>query len=163
MAGILERQISYRLETFFDSLYVRKQIYQHVIGGALSSTTTLYMKGRSDLISPQDLKYVSVDPDPNFDPLQNMAVIEKTIKDNEKLVKARNKEAVDGVKERINATAVYLRSINQGGKSTDREKFFGKKYLAYLRGKEVMSNIKQQMMLQGRDGKAFVIKAKGVV
>ena len=116
------------------------------------------MKGRPDLIQPQDLKFVSVDPDPNFDPLHNMAVIEKTIKDNEKLVKARNRQAEEGAKERINATAIYLRSINQGGKATDREKFFGKKYLAYLRGKEIMENIKQQMMLQGRDGKAFVIK-----
>ena len=116
------------------------------------------MKGRPDLIQPQDLKFVSVDPDPSFDPIHNMAVIEKTIKDNEKLVRARNKQAEEGAKERINATAIYLRSINQGGKATDREKFFGKKYLAYLRGKEIMENIKQQMMLQGRDGKAFVVK-----
>lgn len=116
------------------------------------------MKGRPDLVSPQDLKYVSVDPDPNFDPLHNMAVIEKTIKDNEKLVQSRNKEAVEGAKERINATAIYLRSINQGGKTTDKDKFFGKKYLAYLRGKEVMEQIKGQMMLKGRNGQAFVIK-----
>src|SRR3990167_9236330 len=110
------------------------------------------MKGRPDLISPQDLKYVSVDPSLDFDPLHNIAVIEKTIKDNEKLVKGRNRESEEGVKERINATAIYLRSINQGGKSTNKDKFFGKRYLAYLRGKEVMDNIKQQMMLQGRNG-----------
>ena len=115
-------------------------------------------KTRPDYIAPQDIKYVSVDPDPDFDPLHNMAVIEKTIKDNEQLVRTRNKEAEEGAKERINATAIYLRSINQGGKTVDREKFFGKKYLAYLRGKEIMEQIKGQLMLQGRDGKAFVIK-----
>lgn len=109
-------------------------------------------------LSVQDLKYVKVDPDPNFDPLHNMAVIEKTIKDNEKLVKARNKKAEEGAKERINATATYLRSINMGGKATDREKFFGKKYLAYLRGQQVMDQLKGQMMLKGRNGQAFVVK-----
>ena len=116
------------------------------------------MKGRPDLISPQDLKYVKVDPDPNFDPEHNKAVIEKTIRDNEKLVKNRTEESLEGAKERHNALAIYLRSLNQGGKATNYEKFFGKKYLAYLRGKEVMDKIKGQLMLQGRDGKVFVIK-----
>lgn len=112
------------------------------------------------LISPQDLKYVSVNPDPNFDPEHNRRVIEQTIKDNEKLVKARNSEALGKTQERNNAVATYLRSISQGGKTTDHQKFFGRKYLAYLRGKEVMETIKQRMMLQGRDGKSFVIKVK---
>lgn len=115
-------------------------------------------KTKIDYIAPQDLKYVSVDPDPDFDPAHNIAVIEKTIKDNEKLVKARNKQAEEGAKERINATAIYLRSINQGGKTTNHEKFFGKKYLAYLRGKEIMEGLKQQMMLQGRNNAFFDIK-----
>lgn len=116
------------------------------------------MKGRPDLISPQDLKYVQVDPDPNFDPEHNKRVIEKTIKDNEKLVKSRNNASLEGVRERNNAVAIYLRSLNQGGKATDHEKFFGKKYLAYLRGKEVMDQIRGQMELQGRNGMAFTIK-----
>lgn len=132
-------------------------------------------KTRDDYIAPQDLKYVSVDPSPNFDPAHNMEVIENSIKENEELVRERNRIAEEGVKERINATAIYLRSISQGGKSTDREKFFGKKYLAYLRGKEVMEQVREQMMLQGR-GNAFTIvpsesartkvrnmKAKGVL
>ena len=113
---------------------------------------------RPDLIQPQDLKYVQVDPDPEFDPKHNQAVIEKTIKDNEKLVKARNSGALEGVKERNNAVAIYLRSLNQGGKATDYQKFFGKKYLAYLRGKEIMEKLKGQMALMGRNGNAFVIK-----
>ena len=117
-----------------------------------------YMKGRQDLIAPQDLKYVKVDPDSAFDPEHNKTVIEKTIKDNEKLVKARTSESLEKVAERNNALAIYLRSLNQGGKATNREKFFGKKYTAYLRGKEIMENIKGQMMLQGRSGRAFVIK-----
>ena len=117
------------------------------------------MKGRPDLIQPQDLKYVKVDPDPNFDPIHNMAVIEKVIKDNEKLVRERSKEALEKVKERHNALAIYLRSINQGGKTTDYQKFFGKKYLAYLRGKEIMEQLKGQLELKGR-GKAFTIVSK---
>ena len=116
------------------------------------------MKGRPDLIQPQDLKYVQVDPDPNFDPEHNKAVIEKTIKDNEKLVKARNRGFDEKAKERTNAVAIYLRSLNQGGKSTNHEKFFGKKYLAYLRGKEIMEKLKEQMAIQGRNDAFFVIE-----
>ena len=122
----------------------------------LTSTT---MKSRPDLIQSQDLKYVNVDPDPEFDPIHNMAVIEKTIKDNEKLVEKRNNESLERTKERTNALAIYLRSINQGGKTTDYQKFFGKKYLAYLRGKEIMEQLKGQLQLTGR-GKAFTIVKK---
>ena len=110
------------------------------------------------LISPQDLKFVSVDPDTNFDPEHNKRVIEQVIEDNEKLVKTRVKDFEGKTKERHNAVATYLRSISQGGKTTDYQKFFGRKYLAYLRGKEVMDNLKQQMVLQGRNGASFVIK-----
>lgn len=117
------------------------------------------MKGRPDYIAPQDLKFVSVDPDPNFDPVHNLAVIEKTIADNEKLVRERTNEALEKSKERTNAVAIYLRSLNQGGKATSHEKFFGKKYLAYLRGKEIMDKIKGQLQLTGR-GKAFTIVKK---
>ena len=116
------------------------------------------MRSRPDLIQPQDLKYVSVNPDADFDPKHNQAVIEKTIKDNEKLVKARNKVFDEKAKERTNAVAIYLRSLNQGGKATNHEKFFGKKYLAYLRGKEIMEKIKGQMAIQGRNDAFFVIK-----
>ena len=111
-----------------------------------------------DIIQPQDLKYVKIDPDPDFDPEHNKQVIEKTIKDNEKLVTRRTNESLEKIKERHNALAIYLRSLNQGGKATDHEKFFGKKYLAYLRGKEIMDSIKQQMVLQGRNDMHFVIK-----
>ena len=116
------------------------------------------MRSRPDLIQPQDLKYVQVDQDPEFDPEHNKAVIEKTIKDNEKLVKARNREFDEKSKERTNAVAIYLRSLNQGGKATNHEKFFGKKYLAYLRGKEIMEKLKGQMAIQGRNDAFFVIK-----
>ena len=114
------------------------------------------MRGRPDYIAPQDLKYVKVDPSPDFDPEHNKQVIEKTIKDNDKLVRERNNEALEKVKERNNALAIYLRSLNMGGKSTDRERFFGRKYLAYLRGKEVMEQLKGQLQIQGRD-KVFTI------
>ena len=114
---------------------------------------------RPDYIAPQDLKFVSVVPDPNFDPVHNVAVIEKTIKDNEKLVRERNNEALEKTKERTNAVAIYLRSLNQGGKTIDYQKFFGRKYLAYLRGKEIMEQLKGQLELRGR-GKAFTIVKK---
>ena len=115
------------------------------------------MKGRPDLIQPQDLKYVQVDPDPEFNLVHNQEVIEKTIKDNEKLVKARNRGFDEKAKERTNAVAIYLRSLNQGGKTTNHEKFFGK-YLTYLRGKEIMEKLKGQMAIQGRNDAFFVIK-----
>ena len=114
-------------------------------------------KSRPDYIAPQDLKYVGVDPDPDFDPEGNKRIIEGTIKWTDRVARQKTREAMEKVKERIHATALYASSISRGGKSINKEKFFGKKNLAYLRGYEIMERIKGQLMLQGRD-KLFVIK-----
>lgn len=130
------------------------------------------MKGRPDLIAPQDVRYIRVDPDPNFDPEHNQRVIEKTIKDNERLVRARRRSVEEKAKERINALATYTRSVSQGGKSLNYKKFFGENTLAYLRGEdpiarkykalmrgvEVLENLRKQLVLQGRGDTSFVIK-----
>ena len=115
------------------------------------------MKGRPDLVEPQDLKYVKVDPDPNFDPQHNKQVIEDTINWTEKMQRKKMQDAMEGTKERIDAVRTYVQGISEGNSSTDREKFFGKKYLAYLRGKEIMEKIKGKLMLKGRDDQIFEI------
>ena len=114
-------------------------------------------KTRADYIAPQDLKYVNPDPDPDFDPEENKRVIEGTIAWTDKMKQQRVREAQEKVKERTNATAIFAGAINKGGTSLNREKFFGTKYLAYLRGQEIMEKIKGQLAIQGRD-KLFVIE-----
>lgn len=116
------------------------------------------MKGRPDLVEKQDLKYVNVDPDPDFDAKRNESIIEATVKATDKLILQKRREAMEKVGERISAVGTYVQGISQGRTSTNRERFFGKKYLAYLRGYEIMEKIKGELMLRGRDDKLFVIK-----
>ena len=115
-------------------------------------------KTKDDYVAPQDLKYVRPEPDPNFDPEHNKAVIEATIKATDKMARQKMKEGMEKVGERISAVKTYVQGLSEGRRSTDREKFFGKEYLTYLRGQEIMEKIKGELMLQGRDGKMFVIK-----
>lgn len=112
---------------------------------------------RDDYIAPQDLRYVRVNPDPNFDPERNRQVIEKTIKETDRLIRQKRREALGKTGERIQAVKTYVQGLSEGQRSTDREKFFGRKHLAYLRGQEIMEKIKGELILQGRD-KLFVIK-----
>ena len=116
------------------------------------------MRTRPDYVAPQDLKYVRPEPDLNFDPEHNKQVIEATIKATDKMARQRMKEAMEKVGERVSAVKTYVQGLSEGRRSTDREKFFGKEYLTYLRGQEIVEKIKGELMLQGRDGKMFVIK-----
>ena len=114
-------------------------------------------KTRDDYVAPQDLKYVKPDPESGFDPMKNQEIIEGTIKWTDRMARQKDNEALEKVKERTNAVKTYVQGLSEGGRSTDREKFFGKKYLAYLRGQEIVNKIKGQLALQGRD-KLFVMK-----
>ena len=115
------------------------------------------MPTRDDYIAPHDLKYVGINPDSDFDPERNKRIIEETIKWTDRVTRQKDNEALEKVKERTNAVKTYVHGLSEGTRSTDREKFFGKKYLSYLRGQEITEKIKGELMLQGRD-KLFVIK-----
>jgi hypothetical protein len=80
--------------------------------------------------------------EPGFSPARNKAVIENTIRKTN-LTRAKKIKAYrEKIQERADAVATYLKSrVAEGG--TPVEKYFGKRWMAYLRGQQIMSVLKQ--------------------
>jgi hypothetical protein len=93
-------------------------------------------------VSRQDWKYVNADPDPDFNADHNNKVIEETIQDNELRRKRAKKRFDDGIRDRSEAISVYLKSLQRGGKTSDFNKYFGRREIARLRGEEIMGALK---------------------
>lgn len=79
------------------------------------------------------------DPDPGFSPERNKRVIENSIKKYEKVRTAKIKAWREGVAERSDALAQYFSSPKFT--STPFGKYFGKKWMAYLRGEKILDEI----------------------
>ena len=84
--------------------------------------------------------------DPGFSPAYNKFVIEESIKKYEANRKRKMKEFVDDVGERSDAVASFLVSKHaQYSVNPSLEKYFGRSYLAYLRGEEIADTIRTKM------------------
>ena len=94
-------------------------------------------------IDKVDLKFVKVDPDENFSPEHNRAVIKKTIEWTEKMAAKKDREYQDSLRERTSAFAQYANDFEKGRTDTKVEKYFGKQYLTYLRGQQILDKIKK--------------------
>ena len=78
--------------------------------------------------------------DADFNPEHNKYVIEKTIRDNEKLIKQKKKTYAEQVRERADAVASYLKSkAADSGKPI--EQYIGKRGLAYLQGRKIIQKL----------------------
>ena len=80
--------------------------------------------------------------DKDFDPEHNKRVIKETIKKTDEMIRRKGREHDDAYRERAHAGAKYLKAVSEGTKTTDINKYFGNRYLAYLRGMEVMNKLK---------------------
>lgn len=92
-------------------------------------------------ISKQDYHLVPVDADKDFSPENNRRIIEETIKKSKLLQERKRREGMDKVKERTEAMAQYLNSLNNG-KTTKVTDYFDRHELARLRGEEILNTIK---------------------
>ncbi len=115
-------------------------------------------KKKSERIHPKDYGYVPADPDPDFDPEHNARVIRKTIKATEANMRRKAREHDEAYGERASAAAMYIKNLQQGSGASKVDKYFGK-HLAYLKGKEAISRIQDELRVIGKDGR--VIRQKG--
>jgi len=115
------------------------------------------MKSFSDFqrkhVHEKDIKFVPVDGDPDFDLEHNKRVVAETIRKSERAYRERQREFNEGIKERADLAGQYLKSLNKGGSTSDVTKYFGKRYLAYLRGKEVVEMLKSHYGKKEEQGK----------
>lgn len=88
-------------------------------------------------ISKQDYKFVPIDPDTNFDPKYNRRVIEETINKSKVLRERKRRENLDKTRERTQAVAQYLSSLDTGKTSASVLEYFGRHEIARLRGEEI--------------------------
>lgn len=80
--------------------------------------------------------------DPDFSEEHNKRVIAEVDAWNDEMDRKREREFKEKTQERTSAVAQYFKNIAQGKGVTSVEQYFGRRYLAYLRGEEVMHQLK---------------------
>ena len=90
-------------------------------------------------VAKQDYRFILDKPEPGFNPERNKMVIENSIKKYEKIRAQKMKARREGVAERTDALAQYFTSPKFT--STPFGKYFGKKWMAHLRGEQIMDEI----------------------
>jgi len=95
---------------------------------------------------------VPKDPDPNFSPAKNRKVIREVIKATEATRRKKGREHNDAYQERAEAVTSYLKSLDTGRSNSDILKYFGRREMARLKGKEVLEKLNDQLTVYGRLG-----------
>ncbi len=106
-------------------------------------------------INPKDKKFWPDSPDPGFDPERNRRTIENSIKKYEAMRAKRMKAFRNELSERSHAAAYYLTSRHGANGGNSPERYFGKRYLAYLQGKTIASRIRERLRVVRPDGPVF--------
>lgn len=102
-------------------------------------------------ISPKDKKFWKDEPDPGFSPERNKQTIDRTIKKYEAMRRAKMKAFQNELGERSDAAASYLISRHGANAGRPIERYFGKKYLAHLQGKSIVSRLKERLRVISKD------------
>lgn len=114
---------------------------------------------RLSKVHKADEKYVRVDADANFDPEHNMRVVEGVIKQNEENRKRIEREFKEATDERVDDLTLYLKGIDQGGRDSNIDQYFGRKRMAYLRGEQIVSKMRENLTIRNSMGK--IVKRAG--
>ena len=101
-------------------------------------------KTKADKISRKDWKYLEQKPygDDNFSVEHNRRVIAEVDEWNDAMDARRERVHKEAILERATAAAGYLRNIAQGRGVSGIDKYFGRRYAAYLRGEEIVKQLK---------------------
>lgn len=113
----------------------------------------------SDIIigSPEEMlradqaRFFVKDPK-DFSPARNKQIIEATITAYEKQREKKGKEHDDAYGERSDAVVSYLKSLDQGKTNQSVESYFGRQYLAHLRGEAIRQKLMQGLMFKNQQG-----------
>ena len=131
------------MELLVDFTSVQKEINYEEIGYIIEcSIHSLFSMKTIKKIAPSDYRLVPKDADSNFDAKRNQQVVEEVIEETEKIWEAKRKASHQKLEERTDAVATYLHSLEQGKGNSNMEKYFGRKHLAYLRGQQIIRELK---------------------
>jgi len=93
-------------------------------------------------VSKKDQHFILDKPQAGFNPDRNRLVVEETIREYEQNRKRRQKNFDDALSERSHAVASYLKS-KAVDSSKPIDKYLGKRWLAYLRGQDIVNRLMQ--------------------
>jgi len=111
-------------------------------------------------INSKDKKFWPDQPDPGFSPERNKQVVDKTIAKYEAMRRARQKEFGEQLGERTDAIASYLAGGQGAHRGRSLERYFGRRYLAYLRGEDIVNEIRNRLMFGSQNDIKRVIETK---
>jgi hypothetical protein len=86
-------------------------------------------------------KFYVAKPDPDFNPERARAVIDGTIRKSEEARRRKRQQFAEGLGERSEAVASYLRS-RSANTGNPIESYLGKRDLAHLQGRKILERIK---------------------
>lgn len=113
------------------------------------------MKKLSDSEWKKNLEFFrkyNIAEDPNFNEKRNQEIIEGTIKKNEVLRRKQQGEFKRGLGEKIDMVASYLKSRAIDG-GTPIEKYLGKRWMAKLRGEQIIRRLQNTLMVRDSLGR----------
>lgn len=104
--------------------------------------------------NPMDRKFWPKNPDPGFSVEKNNKVIADVIKAYEKYRAKKMAQFTDKLRERTDAVASYLAGGRGAGRNRSIEKYFGKTYLAHLRGQNICDQLRREQKRLIKDKEA---------
>lgn len=99
------------------------------------------------IVDERDMRFYKAEGDPDFSPERNAWVVEQAMLAHEKKLKEKEKEHTDGIEYRTNAVASYLKHV-ANGKEANVDKYFGRRELAKLRGRDIQEEILKRVEFQ---------------
>lgn len=95
---------------------------------------------RTEDLDKRDYKYIVAEGDEGFSPERNKSVVEGTIKKMDALIARKRREYKNELGERVDAVAQYVQHMKWSNKPAD--KYFGRRWMAYLRGEQLINRIR---------------------
>lgn len=112
-------------------------------------------------LNQKDKKFYLDSPDMGFSPERNKAIVDKTIAKYEAMRALRRKLFNDQLAERTDAIASYLAGGEGAHKGRSLERYFGRRYLAYLRGEEIVDEIRNRVKFASQSDIIQLLDRKG--
>jgi hypothetical protein len=92
-------------------------------------------------LDKRDYKFIATKPDLDFNPLRNKMVIENSIKKYEAMRKKKLDQAREGIRERADALATWIKSIKGAQADNPVSKYFSRRMIAHLRGDDIRQKL----------------------
>lgn len=96
-------------------------------------------------------------PEPGFSAKKNKLIVENSIKKYEATRQKKKKDLKDPYRERADAVVSYLRFADKKP-GYDMNRYFGKEYLNFLRGVDILRELYSRMQIYNNRGELIKLK-----